>query len=136
MSQLHNTLVRYGSRRKFGLNWNLILDFVFSSFPILLLRCSKLDDWDSADEEDPLAPSGGAPPPGNSRFARVVVLKHMFTLKELEEDPSLALDLKEDVREEAESIGTVTNVVLYDVSVFVVRLDAACLSCLIWICAN
>lgn len=47
--------------------------------------------------------------------SRVVVLKHMFTLKELEEDASLLLDLKEDVREECASLGDVTNVVLYDV---------------------
>lgn len=40
----------------------------------------------------------------------------MFTLKELEEDPSLLLDLKEDVREECATLGDVTNVVLYDVS--------------------
>jgi HIV Tat-specific factor 1 len=48
---------------------------------------------------------------------RVVVLKHMFTLKELEEDPGLALELKEDVREEAETIGTVTNIHVFDVSI-------------------
>lgn len=40
----------------------------------------------------------------------------MFTLQELADDPSLLLDLKEDVREECESLGTVTNVILYDVS--------------------
>jgi hypothetical protein len=40
----------------------------------------------------------------------------MFTLAELEEDPSLLLDLKEDVREECATLGDVTNVVLYDVS--------------------
>ena len=39
----------------------------------------------------------------------------MFTQKELAEDASLLLDLKEDVREECESLGEVTNVVLYDV---------------------
>lgn len=50
-----------------------------------------------------------------NKNSRVVVLKHMFTLKELEEDPSLLLDLKEDVREECETLGEVTNVVLYDV---------------------
>lgn len=49
--------------------------------------------------------------------SRVVVLKHMFTLKELEEDAALLLDLKEDVREECASLGEVTNVVLYDVSI-------------------
>ena len=47
---------------------------------------------------------------------RVVVLKHLFTLRGLEEDPTLVLDLKEDVREECASLGEVTNVVLYDVS--------------------
>lgn len=39
----------------------------------------------------------------------------MFTLQELEEDASVLLDLKEDVREECETLGEVTNVVLYDV---------------------
>jgi HIV Tat-specific factor 1 len=38
----------------------------------------------------------------------------MFTLKELEEDPTATLDLKEDIREECEKLGDVTNVVLYD----------------------
>lgn len=38
----------------------------------------------------------------------------MFTLKELEEDPTAILDLKEDIREECEKLGDVTNVVLYD----------------------
>ena len=50
-----------------------------------------------------------------NRASRVVVLKHMFTLKELEEDAALLLDLKEDVRDECENLGEVTNVVLYDV---------------------
>ncbi len=76
---------------------------------------SKLENWDSESDEDPLAPAGGAPPPGNSRLARVVVLRYMFTLDELDKDPALALELKDDVREEAEKIGVVTNVVLYDV---------------------
>ncbi|KAJ3145448.1 hypothetical protein HDU89_007073 [Geranomyces variabilis] len=48
------------------------------------------------------------------KFAKLVVLKHMFTLKELEEDPALMLDLKEDVRDECEKLGEVTNVILYD----------------------
>lgn len=38
----------------------------------------------------------------------------MFTLQELDEDATLLLDLKEDVREECETLGTVTNVTLYD----------------------
>jgi HIV Tat-specific factor 1 len=40
----------------------------------------------------------------------------MFTLKELDQDASLIIDLKEDVREECSTLGEVTNVVLYDVS--------------------
>lgn len=38
----------------------------------------------------------------------------MFTLEELEEDPAALLELKQDVREECEKIGEVTNVVLFD----------------------
>jgi hypothetical protein len=52
-----------------------------------------------------------------NKGGRVVVLKHMFTLEELTEDPSLLLDLKEDVREECATLGDVTNVVLYDVRI-------------------
>jgi HIV Tat-specific factor 1 len=42
----------------------------------------------------------------------------MFKLEELASDPALLLELKEDVREEAESLGQVTSVVLYDVRVY------------------
>ena len=45
----------------------------------------------------------------------MVILKNMFTLQELESDPALILDLKEDVRSECNKMGQVTNVVLYDV---------------------
>ena len=51
-----------------------------------------------------------------NKNSRVVVLKYMFTIQELEEDASLILDLKEDVRDECSTLGEVTNVVLYDVS--------------------
>lgn len=54
----------------------------------------------------------------SNRNSRVVVLKHMFSLKELDEDASLLLDLKEDVRDECSTLGEVTNVVLYDVGAF------------------
>ncbi|KZT57743.1 hypothetical protein CALCODRAFT_469346 [Calocera cornea HHB12733] len=72
----------------------------------------KIAEWDDEDgfgpqlEREPPAPPATQP--------RVVVLKHMFTLDELAQDPSLLLDLKEDVREECEALGHVTNVVLYD----------------------
>ncbi|CAG8726154.1 5438_t:CDS:2, partial [Ambispora leptoticha] len=50
----------------------------------------------------------------SERSSKMVVLKHMFTLEELEEDPGLLLELKEDIRTECETLGEVTNVVLYD----------------------
>ncbi|KAI9636655.1 uncharacterized protein MKK02DRAFT_26112 [Dioszegia hungarica] len=71
--------------------------------------------WHSDDDsDDPMAPIGGAPKPGVNRMARVVVLKGMFTLPDLDKDPALLLELKEDVREEAETMGQVTSVTLYD----------------------
>lgn len=53
-------------------------------------------------------------PEVSSRWDKVLILKHMFTLKELADDPQAELDIKEDVRDECEKIGQVTNVVLYD----------------------
>lgn len=44
------------------------------------------------------------------------MLKGMFTLADLEKDPALLLDLKEDVREECETLGQVTSCTLFDVS--------------------
>ena len=38
----------------------------------------------------------------------------MFTFQDLEEDAAAYLDIKEDVREECDKFGDVTNVVLYD----------------------
>lgn len=74
-------------------------------------------DYDpSYDERDSPAylAANSAKQPANG--GRIVVLSHVFTLEELAEDASLLLDLKEDIRDECESIGKVTNVVLYDVS--------------------
>ncbi|GBB86581.1 hypothetical protein RclHR1_00130022 [Rhizophagus clarus] len=48
------------------------------------------------------------------RYNKIVILKHMFSLEELESDITLLLDLKEDIRAECEKLGEVTNVVLYD----------------------
>ncbi|KAJ5082661.1 hypothetical protein N7532_011704 [Penicillium argentinense] len=71
---------------------------------------SKLADW---DDDEP-----SALPDTSSKFDKVMILKHMFTLKEIKEDPAAILDIKQDVREECENIagdmGEVTNVVLYD----------------------
>ena len=53
-------------------------------------------------------------PETSSRWDKVVILKHMFTLQELEEDPAAILEIKEDIRDECSKLGEVTNVVLYD----------------------
>ena len=78
----------------------------------------KLEDWDSEDEFGPTLTAMDKFSNQANKNSRVVVLKHMFTLDELNEDPSLLLDLKEDVREECAMLGDVTNVVLYDVREF------------------
>lgn len=80
------------------------------------MKTSKLTWHSDSDSDDPAAPIEGAPLPGASRFNRVVVLKGMFTLDDLKKDAALLLELKEDVREEAETLGQVTSVILYDVS--------------------
>jgi hypothetical protein len=74
---------------------------------------SKVSDWDF---DDGFGPTEEPVEEQRQLVSRVAVLKHMFTLQELKEDPSLLLELKEDVREESENLGDVTNVVLYDVS--------------------
>ncbi|KAI1345108.1 hypothetical protein F5Y15DRAFT_17754 [Xylariaceae sp. FL0016] len=68
---------------------------------------AKLADW---DDDDPY----GGQLETNARRDRVVVLRHMFTLQELEEDPAAMLEIKEDIRDECSKLGAVTNVVLYD----------------------
>ncbi|KAF2761892.1 nuclear mRNA splicing factor-associated protein [Pseudovirgaria hyperparasitica] len=67
---------------------------------------AKLADWDDDDPQTLQQTS--------SRFDKVVVMKHMFTLHELEEDPAALLDIKEEIREDCANYGTVTNVVLFD----------------------
>ncbi|KAF2430541.1 putative nuclear mRNA splicing factor-associated protein [Tothia fuscella] len=67
---------------------------------------NKLADW---DDDDP-----SAQPEVSSRWDKVVILKHMFTLEELEGEPTAILDIKEDIREEGGKVGEVTNVVLFD----------------------
>ncbi|PFH59016.1 hypothetical protein XA68_12921 [Ophiocordyceps unilateralis] len=71
---------------------------------------AKLADW-SDEEDDRFA--GLVPPPKEKR-PRMVVLRHMFRIFELEEDPASVLEIKEDIREECSKMGVVTSVVLYD----------------------
>ncbi|KAI5296705.1 hypothetical protein KEM55_005726, partial [Ascosphaera atra] len=68
---------------------------------------NKLADWDDDDPQTIVTKQ-------QSRWDKVVILKHMFTLKEIDEDPAAILDIKEDIRDECSKIGDVTNVVLYD----------------------
>ena len=73
---------------------------------------SKLADW--SDDESPFADLPNPNAAKTTKWDRVVILKHMFTLAELEEDPAALLDIKSDIREECEKLGQVTNVVLFD----------------------
>lgn len=67
---------------------------------------ARLADW-SDDEPSTITET-------SSRWDKVVILKHMFTLEELAEDSAAILDIKEDIREECSKLGEVTNVVLFD----------------------
>jgi HIV Tat-specific factor 1 len=49
------------------------------------------------------------------KLQRIAIIKNAFSKEEIDADPTLILDLKEDVRSECEKLGEVTNVILYDV---------------------
>jgi HIV Tat-specific factor 1 len=68
---------------------------------------ARLADWSDDDEPSSMTET-------SSRWDKVVILKHMFTLEELAEDAGAILDIKEDIREECSKLGEVTNVVLFD----------------------
>ncbi len=73
---------------------------------------ARLADW--SDDEDVSTMPGTGTGFGGRKPLKTVILKHMFTLSELEEDPAAILDIKEDIREECAKLGNATNVVLYD----------------------
>ncbi|KAI8815424.1 nuclear mRNA splicing factor-associated protein [Cladochytrium replicatum] len=50
------------------------------------------------------------------RYNKIVILKNMFSLKHIEEDPVQLLEIKDDVRTECEKLGEVTNVKLFEKS--------------------
>jgi len=54
----------------------------------LIKKFKKLEDWDSGDELGPTLTATGKFSDQANKSGRVVVLKHMFTLGELDEDPS------------------------------------------------
>lgn len=67
---------------------------------------ARLADWSDDEPLDTVEHS--------TKWDKVVILKHMFTLEELAEDPAAILDIKEDIRDECSKLGQVTNVVLFD----------------------
>lgn len=69
----------------------------------------RLAEW---SDEDEAATATFAPP--TNKHSKIVVVKYAFTLEEIEQDPGAISDIKQDMREEGETCGTVTNVVLYD----------------------
>lgn len=70
---------------------------------------AKLADW--SDEEDDRFPATAK---AGSKRPRTLVLRQMFRIFEIEEDPASLLEIKEDIREECSKAGVVTSVVLYD----------------------
>ena len=70
---------------------------------------SKLAEW--SDNEEEVAETFA---PKKNKWAKVCVLRYAFTLAELDEDPAALLEIKEDMRDEAETFGDVTNVTLFD----------------------
>jgi HIV Tat-specific factor 1 len=66
---------------------------------------SKLADW--SDDEIPQTVV-------NKKYETVVILKHMFSLSELDEDPEALQDITADIREECEKLGEVANITVYD----------------------
>lgn len=66
---------------------------------------SKLADW--SDDEIPQTVV-------NKKYEKVVILKHMFSLSELEEDPEALQEITADIRDECEKLGEVANITVYD----------------------
>jgi HIV Tat-specific factor 1 len=71
--------------------------------------CSKLAEW--SDNEEEVAETFA---PKKNKWAKYCIVKPCFTLAELDEDDTAILDIKEEMREEAEKHGDVTNITLYD----------------------
>ncbi|KAH7414311.1 hypothetical protein DE146DRAFT_31514 [Phaeosphaeria sp. MPI-PUGE-AT-0046c] len=69
----------------------------------------KLAEW--SDNEDEVKEAFA---PKKNKWAKVCIVKHAFTLEELDEDPAALLEIKEDMRDEAEKFGKDPKVTLYD----------------------
>ncbi|KAF2857830.1 hypothetical protein K470DRAFT_283607 [Piedraia hortae CBS 480.64] len=68
---------------------------------------SRLADWSDEDDNPSAMPT-------SSRWDKVVVLRHMFTLEEMEQDAEFLSELKEDLMEECGKLGKVANVTVFD----------------------
>jgi HIV Tat-specific factor 1 len=70
---------------------------------------SKLAEWSDDEEEvkEIFAPK-------KNKWQKVCVVKHAFTLEELDENPEAYFEIKEDMAEEAEKHGDFTNITLFD----------------------
>ncbi|KAJ5816023.1 Nuclear mRNA splicing factor-associated protein [Penicillium robsamsonii] len=69
----------------------------------------KLSDWGDDEAEETMKAMKAA-----EEARRHVVLKPMFTLKELEDDPLASIEIQQDIRGECSKIGEVTKVVVWD----------------------
>ncbi|KAJ5516357.1 hypothetical protein N7527_007917 [Penicillium freii] len=69
----------------------------------------KLSDWGDDEAEQTLEAIKAA-----EEATRHVILKHMFKLKELEDDPLVSIEIQDDIRSECSKIGDVTKVVVWD----------------------
>ncbi|KAJ5360757.1 Nuclear mRNA splicing factor-associated protein [Penicillium concentricum] len=69
----------------------------------------KLSDWGDDEAEQTMKAMKAA-----EEARRHVILKPMFTLKELEDDPLASIEIQQDIRSECSKIGEVTKVVVWD----------------------
>lgn len=76
-------------------------------------QAQKLADWGDEGDIEPSKQPGA----NNPKLARTLVLKHMFTLHELEEDPEAENDIKEDIMEESLKFGEVEVVYVFNMEV-------------------
>jgi HIV Tat-specific factor 1 len=67
----------------------------------------RLNDWDEEEVKRVKTES-------REKSSKVVTLKRVFTIQELQDDVDAEMDIKEDIYNGCGAIGTVTNVTLYD----------------------
>ncbi|KAG5363887.1 Splicing factor U2AF-associated protein 2 [Yarrowia sp. B02] len=67
----------------------------------------KLNDWDEEEVKRVKTES-------REKLSKVVTLKKVFTIEELQDDVDAEMDIKEDIYSGCGAIGTVRNVTLYD----------------------